>query len=98
MTHADVGYRGSKAMDINKAKQAPSVEASSFSVKRYADFVGDIKAELSRINWTSWEELKVYTQIVVGATFAFGIGLYIADLTFQTVLNSLGMLVRLISG
>lgn len=98
MTHADVGYRGSKAMDINKAKQANGAEASSFSVKRVAEFVGDIKAELARINWTSWEELKVYTKIVVGATFAFGMGLYVADLAIQMVLNSLGMVVRLISG
>jgi preprotein translocase subunit SecE len=97
MTHAEVDYRGSKAMDVNKAKPN-GAEASSFSLKNCADFVGEVKQEIMRIHWTSWEELKVYTQIVVGATFAFGIGLYLADLAFQSVLNSLGLLVRLISG
>src|SRR6476620_7758314 len=97
MTHAEVGYRGTKAMEVKNAKPADSTDVS-FSAKKVTDFFGDIKLELFRITWPSWEELKVYTQIVIAATFLFGLGLYIADLTIQSVLNGLGIITRLISG
>lgn len=98
MTHVEVGYRGAKPMEIKKTKPASDATESSFSMKGAADFIGDIKTEVTRINWTSWEELKVYTQIVVAATFLSGIGLYIVDLAIQNVLNILSGLARLIGG
>lgn len=95
MTHAELGYKDIKIMDANKEKPTKAADVS-FNAKKATEFVGDIKLELTRITWPNWEELKVYTQIVVAATFLFGIGLYFIDVLIQSVLNSLSFLIRLI--
>jgi preprotein translocase subunit SecE len=84
-------------METKTAKPATSTEAS-VGIKNVGEFAGDVKQEIFRITWPSWEELKVYTQITVVATFLFGIGLYVADLLIQGVLSGLGLVTRLISG
>jgi preprotein translocase subunit SecE len=60
------------------------------------EFVGDIKDELKKISWTSPEELKTYTQLVVAATFVAGMGIYFVDLLIQICLNGLGWIAKLI--
>lgn len=62
------------------------------------EFFGEVKTELFKIDWTSKEELKVYTKIVVAATLALGMGIYCMDLVIQNFLVALGTLVRLITG
>lgn len=74
-----------------KAQEAPITGAKVF------EFIGDVKGELSKINWTSPEELKVYTKVVVAATFFLGMSLYIVDLLIQATLNGLDMLIRWIA-
>ncbi len=89
-------------MDVKKNEQtaaAPSKEREALLRSwKLQEFVGEIKEEFKKISWTSAEELKVYTQIVVGATFFFGIGIYILDLIIQAVLNGLAATIRLIGG
>lgn len=80
-----------KAMEPKKNQQTvlhSSKEKESTTAKKLqaADFVGEIKAELKRISWTSPEELKTYTKIVVGATFVCGMGIYFMDLIIQASL------------
>lgn len=62
-----------------------------------ADFLGDVKEELFRINWTSPEELRVYTKIVVGMTFVLGMGIYVIDLFIQNFLHGLNHFLQWIS-
>jgi preprotein translocase subunit SecE len=71
---------------------------ASLSAWNLKEFIGEIKEEVSKITWTSPAELKAYTQIVVGATFAFGMGIYILDLLIQGVLNGLASVIHLIAG
>lgn len=61
-------------------------------------FVGDIKTEIRRVSWTSPEELMAYTKIVIGTTFAMGMGIYVVDLVIQGFLTSLATIIRMISG
>ena len=88
-------------MEVKKTQvtttEAPPNGAEKSS-KRIRDFVADIKSEIYKINWTSKEELMVYTKIVVATTLYMGIGIYIVDLFIQGVLNGIGSLIRLISG
>jgi len=101
MTQTELGYRGTKAMETKNAKPAnaqTNAAETSFSVKNVAEFAGDVKQEIFRITWPTWDELKLYTQITVAATFLFGIGLYITDLLIQSVLSGLGLITRLIGG
>ncbi len=89
-------------MEIKKTQQIAASTSKSKDIPmsgwKPQEFVGEIKDEFKKISWTSPEELKVYTQIVVGATFFFGMGIYLLDLTIQGVLNSLGLVIRWISG
>ena len=80
-------------MDVRKAQ---STTASPAKRKGVLDWLGGVKAEFKKISWTSREELKSYTKIVVGATFVVGIGLYIIDLCIQGVLSGLSALVKTI--
>lgn len=61
-------------------------------------YVRELKEELHKVTWTSREELVLFTKIVVGVTFAFGIGIYMTDLMIKGVLNGFTTLVHLIFG
>lgn len=90
-----------KTMEVKKSQQISAhTEAKEASRKAWSlrDFIGDVKSELKKITWTSPEELRAYTKIVVAASFLFGLGIYVVDLIIQTVLNGLEFLVRLIGG
>jgi preprotein translocase subunit SecE len=91
-----------KTMEVKKNQQLikpveTNAKAKETKAARYQDFLGDVKSEFKKISWTSPEELKTYTKIVVVATFLLGMGIYIMDLAIQFALNALGFLVRLIS-
>lgn len=86
-----------KSMEVKKPQQTLAAERS-FSFKKVQSFVADVKGEIQKITWTSREELVVYTKIVVGATFVFGMSIYLLDLLIQGTLGSLNFLLHLISG
>jgi len=73
-------------------------QSEKLAEKGVVNFVGEIKSEFKKITWTSREELQAYTKIVVGATFAFGIGVYFMDLIIQTSLDSLAVVLKILSG
>ncbi|MBS4168863.1 preprotein translocase subunit SecE [Parachlamydia sp. AcF125] len=87
-------------MEVKKTQQVSEVspKESSVTTKKDFGFLENIKAEFQKITWTSQEELLAYAKIVVGATFAFGIGIYIMDVFIQTILAGLGNVVHLIAG
>ena len=60
---------------MQATKKAAPTATKSYDPRKVGNFFGDVKAELRRITWTSKEELQVYTKIVVGATFALGLGI-----------------------
>jgi preprotein translocase subunit SecE len=85
-------------MELKKMNMTPSKEESSLKKFRFRDLIEQIKTEFRQITWTSKEELIGYTKIVVGATFVLGLGVYLVDLSIQSVMNILTLLSRLISG
>jgi preprotein translocase subunit SecE len=60
--------------------------------------VHELKEELKKVTWTSKDELVLFTKIVVGSTFALGLGIYGIDLVIKGVLNGFGALIHLIFG
>jgi preprotein translocase subunit SecE len=66
--------------------------------KRRGNFFHEVKEELKKVSWTSKDELKVCTKIVIGATFVLGVGIYIADLVLKGALNGISKLVYVIGG
>lgn len=88
-----------KSMEIKKNQTASVTPKASTSQLRKAEaFLENIKSEFSKISWTSKEELRAYTKIVVLTTFIFGMGVYLVDLFIQGSLNTLSVVMRLIFG
>ncbi len=90
-------------MEVKKTQQlsAPAdVQGKNFSAKagEVSTFLAEVKEEFGKINWTSPDELRAYTKIVVATTFLFGMGIYFMDVIIQVVLNTLGSVVRLFGG
>lgn len=85
-----------KSMEIKKPQHTTPVQV--LSSKRVQEFVADVKSEIQKITWTSRDELIFYTKLVVGATFAFGMTIYVLDLVIQGTLGSLNYILHLISG
>lgn len=91
-----------KSMELKKQnssdrdiKSDQKAAAKKFKAR---EWIEEIKHEIKTINWTTPEELRVYTQIVVGATFFFGLGVYLVDLAIHGALNLLTMISRLLVG
>ncbi len=67
-------------------------------VQQTYNFVGDIKVEFKKVSWTEKEELQAYTKIVVASTFAIGVCVFSADVFIQTTLESINILLGMLSG
>lgn len=85
-------------MELKKVQNVPQKDDATDKKWRARNFIEEIKKEFHQITWTDKEELFAYTKIVVGATFALGLGVYGVDLVIQSVMNTLTWLTRIISG
>jgi preprotein translocase subunit SecE len=73
-------------------------DQTKFGTKIGTSYISELKAELKKVTWTTKEELILFTKIVVGSTFALGLGIYGVDLLIKGVLNGFGALIHLIFG
>ena len=90
-----------KPMQLKKeVQQTTSSSQKDAGILNWAlyDQLAQIKQEFFKITWTDPHELKAYTQIVVGATFIFGIGIFCADLLIHSALSGLTSFIHLIGG
>ena len=88
-----------KTQQLSKpVNQAAATSETVVKSVQWKNFLGDIKSEFSKISWTSPEELRTYTKIVVAGTFIFGMGIYLMDIIIQTVLSGLNGIMSLIAG
>jgi preprotein translocase subunit SecE len=61
------------------------------------NFFFDIKEELKKVSWTTRQDLVLCTKIVIGATFGFGLGIYLVDLLIKGFFDILNHLMKLIA-
>lgn len=89
-----------KTMETKKQDQSTQIAKQNAAVKnfRVRDWLEDLKTEIKTVHWTSKDELKVYTQIVVGATFLFGMGVYLIDLVIHGALSAFTWIARFLVG
>lgn len=81
-------------MEVKRVQAAaPRVDG-----KRVVEYFGEVKQEFKAISWTPKEELATYTKVVVGATFIFGMFIYVVDLLIQGTLQGLSLFARLFGG
>ncbi len=80
---------------LESPKEAPETIAVKSTKLGY---LAELKKELRQVTWTSKDELIMFTKIVVGATFAFGLGIYGIDLLIKGCLTGFKTLIHLIFG
>lgn len=86
-------------MEIKKhGREEQNTQEAVFKKINVREWIEGIKHEIKTIHWTSQEELRTYTQIVVGATFFFGMGVYVIDLVVHGAMNALAWISRAFVG
>ncbi len=83
-------------MDSNKSRSSSSSKKSQG--RKVVTFVGDVKQELKKVEWTNKDELRSYTKIVLVSTFIFGMFVYFVDLFIQGFLGGINLLVKFFTG
>ena len=58
----------------------------------------DLKDELRKVSWTSQEELRFSTKMVVLATLLFGLSIYLVDFVIKSCLEFIKIVVHFIFG
>lgn len=66
--------------------------------KKKQSYFREVQGELKKVTWTTKEDLKSSTKVVLLSTFVFGLGIYLADLAIRGALNVIGYLFRTVGG
>ena len=61
-------------------------------------YVQELKDEMHKVSWTTKEELKLSTKVVIWSTFLFGFAVYIVDLCMKGALALIKTIVHFIFG
>jgi preprotein translocase subunit SecE len=85
-----VGERVQK-MDAKKSRFSASTKVDG---RKMVNFVGDVKQELKKVEWTSKEEIKSYTKIVLASTIVSGMFIYFADLLIQGFFGLINLIIK----
>ena len=56
-------------------------------VKKIQDFLMDVRFELSKVSWPTWEELKSSTYVVLALSFILILFLFVVDFILAKILN-----------
>ncbi len=75
-----------------------AAKADKIDGKKVVNFVGDVKLELKKVEWTSKDELIAYTKIVLASTFLFGLFIYLIDLGIRGVLGGINLIISALFG
>lgn len=73
-------------------------QTESISGTKVFRLLEEVKSEFQKVSWTSQEELKAYTKIVVAFTFLFGMAVYFTDVWIHYSLATLGILFKWVAG
>ena len=56
-------------------------------VKKLQNFLKDVRNELSKVSWPTWEELKSSTYVVLALSFILILFLFVVDFILAKILN-----------
>ena|ERR1700734_3292679 len=77
-----------KGEERSAKRQEPSAlkEMGGNAMSMFTDFTGflrDVRAEMKKVVWPAWKEVRVTTGVVIVATFLFGLFFFIVDYIFR---------------
>jgi preprotein translocase SecE subunit len=73
----------SQVMEVKLKKNSRRLERK----KQFFTWIGELKEELKKINWTTRAELIFCTKVVLWSTLLFGLGIYVIDLVIKGALE-----------
>ncbi len=82
--------------DIKKVASVPSQKKNPFVT--LIQYFGATKREFKTLSWTTKEELKKSTKLILISTFVSGFLVYFVDIVIQKALLSINLLTRLVFG
>lgn len=86
-------------MKLSKPKSnLEELKAHSKNRKSLFVHIQELKEELKKVSWTTKEELKLSTKVVVLATFIFGLGIYLVDFVIKGGLELVRAFIHVIFG
>ena len=56
-------------------------------VKKINQFLGDVKSEMDKVSWPTWDELRSSTYVVLTLSFILIIFLFVIDFVLAKILN-----------
>ena len=56
-------------------------------IKKIQNFLIDVRFELSKVSWPTWEELKSSTYVVLTLSFILILFLFVVDFILAKILN-----------
>jgi preprotein translocase subunit SecE len=83
-------------MDVKKGRSTSS--STKVEGRKLITFVGDVKQELKKVEWTNKDELKSYTKIVLVSIAVFGMFIYLIDLIMHGFLRGINLLIKFFTG
>lgn len=89
------------SMDVklNQPRLSSDTPSQAAKKKRPAfSFVKELREELKKVSWTTKDELKFSTKIVIGSTFFLGLGIYLFDLVIKGALDLIALIVHFLFG
>lgn len=55
--------------------------------QRIKDYVEDLRAEMRRVTWPSWTQVKATTTVVIAAIFAFAAYFWVIDIAITQLVK-----------
>jgi preprotein translocase subunit SecE len=83
---------------LNQPRIADASAQRGSKTSRFFGYIQELKSELSKVSWTTKEELKFSTKAVVVTTFVLGLGIYLVDLAIKGCLDFISIAVHFIFG
>lgn len=84
---------------LNQPRLSTDTPAQPASKKKSVfSYIQELKEELKKVSWTTKEELKLSTKVVIGAVFLFGLGIYLFDMIIKGCLDFIALAVHFIFG
>ena len=66
-------------MEEKKTESTSLVERVSAWPRRVKEYVEELQAEMRRVTWPSWKQVRATTGVAIGAVFAFAAYFFVVD-------------------
>jgi preprotein translocase subunit SecE len=58
-------------------------------IKKTQKFFSEVRVEMKKVSWPTWDELKGSTYVVIGLSLLIGVFLFFIDIILSKILNVL---------